>query len=199
MAINRLFLERDIISRRDGDRPDTQSLTLRLPKSSVEMLKKIAAKKKITANALVSQMIDSFLEWEINAAEAGWITMPKPFLVELFKEFDKEKVRHSIQRISKQLAKDITHYMKGRHDLASWISIIKGRAERSGFNLSEHQEGRDLVIIMQHDMGENWSIYFKTFYENVFEDLEAKVDFDYTDKSLIMRLHNPPEHLLYRR
>ena len=49
---------------------------------------------------------------------------------------------------------------------------------------------------MQHDMGENWSIYFKTFYENVFDDLGVKAEFDYTDKSLIIKLHDVPDHTL---
>ncbi|MDE1826946.1 MAG: hypothetical protein KGH83_05080 [Thaumarchaeota archaeon] len=192
-------MKRDIISGRDASRQDTQSLTLRLSKSSVDKLKKIAAKKNMTTNALVSQIVDSFLGWELNAAEAGWVVMPKPFLIELFEKLDQETVVTVISQISKRMAKDITHYMKGKHDLQGWLSIIRGRAERSGFHLTEHQQNQSLVIIMQHDMGENWSVYFETFYENVFDDLGVKSEFDHTDKSLIIKLHDIPDHILYHK
>lgn len=192
-------MKSEIIAGRDANRQDTQSLTLRLSRSSVDKLKKTAVKKKMTTNALVSQIVDSFLEWELNAAEAGWVIMPKPFLIELFEQLDQDIVKNTISRLSKRMAKDITHYMKGKHDLEEWLSIIRGRAERSGFHMTEHQHNGTLTMIMQHDMGENWSIYFETFYENVFHDLGAKSEFDHTDKSLIIKLHDVPDHILYHK
>ncbi|MDE1828784.1 MAG: hypothetical protein KGI25_00525 [Thaumarchaeota archaeon] len=180
----------------ESDKKETQSLTLRLPKSSVNKMKKIAARKNMTTNALASQIVDSFLGWELNAAEAGWVVMPKPFLIGLLEKLDKETVVSVTSQLAKHLAKDITHYMKGKHSLQEWLSIIRGRAERSGFHLTEHQQNHGIVIIMQHDMGENWSIYFKTFYENVFSDLGVKVEFDYTDKSIIIKLPDVSNHVL---
>lgn len=192
-------MKHDIISRRDANGRDTQSLTLRLPRSSIDLLKKIAVKKNMTTNALVSQIVDSFLDWEINAAEAGWVVMPKPFLIELFEKLDQDTVVNVISQLSKRMAKDIAHYMKGKHDLQEWLSIIRGRSERSGFHLTEHQQNKSLVIIMQHDMGTNWSIYFKTFYKNIFEDLGVKAEFDHTDKTLIIKLHDIPDHVLFHK
>ncbi len=41
---------------------------------------------------------------------------------------------------------------------------------------------------MQHNMGENWSIYFKTYFENIFHDLGVKTEFDYTDNTLVIKI-----------
>lgn len=172
----------------EGGKKDTQSFTLRLPRSSVNRMRKIAERRNITTNALAGQIVDSFLDWENSAAEAGWVVMPKPFLIGLFEKLDRETVVSITTQLSKMMAKDITHYMKGKHSLQEWLSIIRARSERSGFHLTEHQQNHGLVIIMQHDMGENWSIYFKTFYENVFSDLGVKSEFDYTNKSVIIKL-----------
>ncbi len=187
-------MKHDNTTRMEEDKKDTQSLTLRLPKSSVNKMKKIAERRNMTTNALASQIVDSFLEWEINAAEAGWMVMPKPFLKGLLEKIDKETIVSVTSNLAKQMAKDITHYMKGKHSLQVWLSIIRARAERSGFNLTEHHQNHNLVIIMQHEMGENWSIYFKTFYENVFSDLGVKSEFDYTDKSIIIKLLGVSNH-----
>jgi hypothetical protein len=162
----------------------------------VDKLKRIAAKKKITTNALVSQILESFLEWEMSAVEAGWIVMPKPFLIDFLKELEDKTITDIVSKQSKNIAKDIAHHMKGKHDLEEWLSIIRARSKRSGFNLTEHQRNNDLVIIMQHDMGKKWSVYFKTFYESIFHDLGVKTNFDYTDNSIIMKLHKVPEHIL---
>ena len=41
---------------------------------------------------------------------------------------------------------------------------------------------------MQHDMGENWSLYFKTYFQNIFHDLGVKAEFDYTDNTLVIKI-----------
>jgi hypothetical protein len=45
-------------------------------------------------------------------------------------------------------------------------------------------------------MGENWSIFFKTYFENVFHDLGVKTEFDLTDNTLVIKIYkeNPLWH-----
>jgi hypothetical protein len=86
------------------------------------------------------------------------------------------------------MAKDINLSMRGKHDLTSWLSLIRARSTRSGFNLTEYEDERKHELVMQHDMGENWSIYFKTFFENVFHDLGVKTEFDLTDNTLVIKI-----------
>ena len=167
----------------------TESVSLRLDKNTWNKLKKSANKQKMSPNALVSQILDSHIEWEMDAVAAGWATMPKLFLIELFKMIDKAEMEKIITRLSVRMAKDINLYMRGKHDLDSWLSILKARSERSGFNWTEYDDSEMLEIVMQHDMGENWSIYFKTFYENVLHDLGIKTEFDYTDNTLVMKIY----------
>jgi hypothetical protein len=166
----------------------TESVSLRLDKNTWNKLKISAKKQKTSPNSLVSQILDSHIEWEMNAVEAGWAIMPKLFLIELFKTIDKDKMEKTITRLSVRMAKDINLYMRGKHDLESWLSILRARSERSGFNWTEYEESGKLEIVMQHDMGENWSMYFKTFYENVFHDLGVKTEFDYTDNTLLIKI-----------
>ena len=52
--------------------------------------------------------------------------------------------------------------------------MIRGRCERSGFNLKEFRQDDKIEACDAHDMGEKWSVYFKAFYENVFYDLGVK-------------------------
>lgn len=170
------------------EKKQTESVSLRLDSSTWNKIKGFAKKQKVSPNALVSQILDSHVEWEANAVAAGWAVMPKSFLVELFKLVDRDKVEKTISRLSVRMAKDMNLYMRGRHDLDSWLSILRARAQRSGFNLTEYEDEKTHEIVMQHDMGENWSLYFKTFYENVFHDLGVKTEFDYTGNTIVIKI-----------
>ena len=166
----------------------TESVSLRLDKNTWNRLKVVANKQKLSPNALVSQILDSHLEWELTAAAAGWVVMPKPFLIELFKIVDGDTIEKIITKLSSRMAKDISLYMRGKHDLNSWISLIRARCIRSAFNLTEYEDETKHELIMQHDMGENGSLYFKTYFQNIFHDLGVKTEFDYTDNTLVIKI-----------
>ncbi|MGI0073887.1 MAG: hypothetical protein ACREA3_08750 [Nitrosotalea sp.] len=170
------------------EKKQTESVSLRLDTNTWNKIKTSASKQKMSPNALVSHILDSHVEWEMSAVAAGWAVMPKPFLIELLKLIDKAKVEKTITILSGRMAKNMNLYMRGRHDLDSWLSILRARSSRSGFHWTEYEDERELEIIMQHDMGENWSLVFKTFYENVFHDLGVKTDFDYTDNTLVIKI-----------
>lgn len=170
------------------EKKQTESVSLRLDKSTWNKLKIIAKKQEMSPNALVSQILDSYLEWELTAAAAGWVAMPKPFLIELFKVIESDTIEKTITTLSSRMAKDISLYMKGTHDLNSWLSLIRARCARSEFDLTEYEDDKKHDLIMQHNMGENWSIYFKTYFENIFHDLGVKAKFDYTDNTLVIKI-----------
>ncbi len=166
----------------------TESVSLRLDKNTWNKLKVVASKQKLSPNALVSQILDSHLEWELTAAAAGWVVMPKPFLIELFKVVDSDTIEKVTTKLSSRMAKDISLYMRGKHDLNSWLSVIRVRCTRSAFNLTEYEDETKHEMIMQHDMGENWSLYFKTYFQNILHDVGAKAEFDYTDNTLVIKI-----------
>ena len=170
------------------EKKQTESVSLRLATNTWDKIKASASKQKISPNALVSHILDSHIEWEMNAVAAGWVVMPKPFLIQLIKLIDKEKIEKTVTILSTRMAKDMNLFMRGKHDLNSWLSILRARSSRSGFQWTEYEDEGELEIIMQHEMGENWSLVFKTFYENVFHDLGVKTDFDYTDNMLIIKI-----------
>ena len=41
---------------------------------------------------------------------------------------------------------------------------------------------------MHHDMGENWSLFFKSYYETIFFDLGSKVSAEHTENSIVIEI-----------
>lgn len=153
----------------------TDTATFRFNTDLLNRLKKQAEEENISLNVFVTQVLESFLDWDLMAPGAGWAVMPKSFLIELIKDVDKEEVVKIAVKSSKFMAKDISLLMKGRYDADAWISIIRDRAKRSGFMLKDYKINGKAQMVMQHDMGEKWSIYFKSYYETVFHEIGVKV------------------------
>src|SRR5574338_392051 len=99
------------------EKKQTESVSLRLDANTWNKLKTFAGKQKTSPNALVSQILDSYVEWDMNAVAAGWAVIPKPFLIELFKLIDSDKVEKTITALSVRMAKDMNLYMRGKHNL----------------------------------------------------------------------------------
>jgi len=174
----------------DAIRRNTENITFRLYKDTLEKIRNVAKRENTSPNALVNKILESYIHWELSAPQAGWALMPKRFLIELIKEVDDDKISKIMSKLSKTMSKEMDLYMKGKHNLDTWLSMIRGRCERSGFNLTEFRQDDEIELVMQHDMGEKWSIYFKSFYENVFYDLGVKTSFDYTENTLVIKLED---------
>ena len=46
------------------------------------------------------------------------------------------------------MSKEMDLYMKGKHNLDTWLSMIRGRCERSGFNLKEFRQDDKIELVM---------------------------------------------------
>ena len=174
----------------DSIRRNTETITFRLDNDTLEKIRNVAKSENTSLNALVNRILESYIEWDLDAPHAGWALMPKLFLIELVKEVDNDKISKIMSKLSKTMSKEMDLYMKGKHNLDTWLSMIRGRCERSGFNLKEFRQDDKIELVMQHDMGEKWSVYFKAFYENVFYDLGVKTSFDYTENTLVIKLED---------
>ena len=100
----------------------------------------------------------------------------------------------STSKIAKETAesgsKEIALYMRGKYGIAEWISIIKDRAKMSGFKIKEYKDDDKIKLVLYHDMGENWSVFFSTYHETVFDELGVAVKSDYTENSVVLELEN---------
>lgn len=166
----------------------TETATFRFDKELLDNLKKISEHENISLNVIVSQILDSYVHWQMTAPDAGWVVMIKSFLIELIKEIDDEKIALLASNASKHTAKNIALLMRGTYQEQEWIEIIKQRAKRSGFKFLEYTKKENTEFIVKHDMGIKWSIYFMSYYENLFHELNIPITFDYTDKIITMVL-----------
>jgi len=169
-------------------RAPTEHASFRINTNTLDNLKKISKDQKLSLNTYVNQIFDSHVNWDVNASEIGWIVMLKSASTELIKHVDNQIIIKIAKDVAENGAKEIALSMRGKYGVNEWISILKERAKSSGFSIKEYNEKNNTKLVMFHEMGEQWSLFFKTYYETVFFDLGSKIKTEYTENSIIIEL-----------
>ncbi len=165
-----------------------KTVTFRIDAQVLEKMKSHAASEKITLNSLVNQLLEHAVEWDILAAKAGWVPVPKTLLVSWFDKMDEKSILSVSEEKGKNVSRDMLYAMKGKYDVWEWMSVLKRRAKAAGFRFTEIDDKNEIKFIMKHDMGMKWSKHFKTFYETAFRELGCNVKFDLTENTIIYKI-----------
>ena len=177
-----MLAEPDSLKRR------TRSTTYRLPEDMLKKLDSLATQEEVSQNVLVKQILDSYLRWEVTATKAGWVVMPRGVLTSIINEVDEKTIIKIASETAKIVHKDIILLMQGKYDFDGWIQVVRDRCKSSGFHLKETTSNGKTTIIMKHDLGEKWSVFFKAYYQEMLHALGLAPTFDYTDSSLVVNV-----------
>ena len=164
---------------------ENESVTFRISGDILLAMRQMSQERGVSLNTLVNNVLKSYVDWESNAVKAGFGVFQREVVREAIGSLDENTLR-KIAANTASTYKDMLLLMKGSSDLESFICIVKERAKRAGFNLREFEEAEGTKIILQHDMGANWSTYYKLYHEKVINSIGHPVKIETTDNSLIM-------------
>jgi hypothetical protein len=175
-----------------SDKPKkSQSITFRLDSHTIDELQHEADQNQISLNVLVNQVLKRYSDWDRYENRIGMMPVPKAMLTSLIdkaidmakkngiKEEDIGHVRDQIIRQAAEIAfnimKDAVLFMKKQYNLWVVLAVLQEYMKVSGIN-SDHriEGGRKHVFVIQHELGENWSLFTKELLKLIFENL-AKV------------------------
>jgi hypothetical protein len=155
----------------------SETLTFRIEHNSVKKLRSEAETQGISLNSLINQILKSFLEWHIFEPKVGMVPLSKPVVEELFTKMSKEQIIDIATRVGKNEVENAAMFMKGgKMDLDSFLSWFETRMKNSSIQMSHvfDEKDRTHAYIMKHDIGENWSLYFKEILLYIFNELFGK-------------------------
>jgi hypothetical protein len=170
------------------------SITFRLDSHIIDELQREADLNQTSLNVLVNQILNRYSNWDRYENKIGMMPVPKAMLTSLFdKAIDMAKkngineqdiglFRDQITREAAQgafdIMKDSVLFMKKQYNIWTLLSVLQDYMKVSGIN-SDHriESGRKHVFVIQHDLGENWSLFTKELLKLIFENL-AKVRTD---------------------
>lgn len=178
----------------------TRSTTFRLDTRVVTELQKEADFGEISLNVLVNQILRRYIEWDRYENKLNLLPIPKQMLIKMIDESiqvakdakiqDLEDYRMKIAKNAAEIALDIMKdsvlFMKKEYNLWTVLDVLRNYMKVAGIT-SDHsiQAGRKHVFIIQHDLGENWSLFAKELLSLIFTELaQVRADISETSKTV---------------
>ena len=166
----------------------------------VEELQRDANEGEISLNVLVTQVLKRYVEWDRYENKLGMIPIPKLMLTTLIDETmqlaadakiaDLESYRNKIVNNAAQAAlkvmKDSVLFMRKEYSFWTVLDVLRQYMKVAGI-VSDHriETGRKHVFIIQHDLGDNWSLFAKELLSKIFIELaQVRAEISTTSKTV---------------
>lgn len=179
----------------------TRSVTFRLDSSVIDELQQEADNREISLNVLVNQVLKRYSEWDRFENKIGMMPVPKVILSSLIDRAisvakssgikDIDRYRDEIIRQAAQLAfalmKDSVLFMKRQYNLWVVLAVLEEYMKVSGIKADHKIESsRKHVFIIQHELGENWSLFTKELLTLIFQNLaNVKAEINVTSNTTV--------------
>jgi hypothetical protein len=188
----------------DNKSGKTRSITFRLESSIIEELQSEAEYRETSLNVLINQILRRYSNWDRYENKMGMIPIPKVMLSGIMDEMLKigkdsgvEDVINFRDKLIKELSqtafaflKDSVLLIKKNYNLLVVLEVLEQYMKVVGIN-SDHKiedDGKHVYVI-QHKLGENWSLFIKEFLILVFENLgKVKVDISSTENTTVAKV-----------
>ena len=163
--------------------------TFRFDARLLDSLKEEAEQKRTSLNTLVTQILLMHSEFHTSAAKGGMISMPKSLLVKIIEKLSPQVIQLSEYIASNDL-KDTILLMKNEYSANSILDFIESWARVGGYPYRHHEEdAKDLSkikhsFVLQHDMGERWSLYFVELLKFAFKQVGTDIHFEHTKNTI---------------
>jgi hypothetical protein len=182
----------------------TRSITFRLESSIIEELQTEAEYRETSLNVLINQILRRYSNWERYENKMGMLPVPKIILSSMMDEImkiarengidDVNMFRNLLMKELSQIAfiflKDSVLLIKKNYNLLTVLEVLEQYMKVVGIN-SDHRiddDGKHIYVI-QHKLGENWSLFIKEFLILIFENLgKVKVDISSTQNTIVAKV-----------
>jgi hypothetical protein len=166
----------------------TEGITFRLDEKVIRGLRKEADERQISCNTLAAQIFNNHLDWNANAAKAGMVSFPKSLLIKLMEGHSDDEISEIAKYMAKKEVADIILLLRNNYNPKAFLEVVESWARASGFPLKHNVEGDKHTYVIQHDMGDGWSLYLAKVFEFVFEQIGTKKpEFHVTNNTFVFK------------
>ena len=182
----------------------SRSITFRLDSFVLDELQRDADENDISLNVFVSKILRRYIEWDRYEQKLKMMPVPKILISSLINEIMVlaesngiiiEPYREKLIKYSAEIAfsniKDCVLFMKKKFDLWSVLSVLEDYMKVSAIT-SDHriESERKHIFVIQHDLGEYWSLFTKELFTIIFNNLaNVRVKISATKNSVIAEVH----------
>ena len=140
--------------------------TIRISENVESLLKKDAASKKTTTNALIQAILTKYMEWDRFAEKYGFITMTQDTFKTILDKIEDQKLIDASKELGVRVPKDIIMFWFGKTGVSGFLKYLDLLSEYATFaNFEIRRDGGNFIVTAHHNLGAKWSNYLKYFLE----------------------------------
>jgi len=119
---------------------------------------------------IACQIIGDHTEYSSYASTSDMISFPKSLLMRMMEGLNENEVEKLSKHIAKNEFKDLILLLTGEYSLKSYLDTVEAWLRISNFQYSYNVDKENNLVI-QHDMGKRWSLYFEKLFSHAFHSL----------------------------
>ena len=140
--------------------------TIRISETIDSLLKKDAASKKTTTNALIHSILTRYLEWDRFAERYGFISMTQDSFKTILDKIEDQKLVEASKDLGTRVPKDIILFWFGKTGVSGFLKYLTLLSDYANFAEFEiAKDSTNYVITAHHNLGAKWSNYLKGLLE----------------------------------
>lgn len=131
------------------------------------------------------------MKWHKPAKQADYGYFDKVLVSDIINLLSDEQIVKMAEQYFKNRLKDIAFMLNSENTFPSFMDGIISWIEASGFNYKYNinNNNNSNTLIIQFDMGKNWSLFFKTYMQSVCEYYKiADRQCEMTDNTVVIKI-----------
>jgi hypothetical protein len=169
----------------------SESITFRIGKPILDDVRQEAEHKLSSVNTLVNQIIKLYITWHKPARQTGFGYFDTELICDIMNLLTDEQIIQMTKEYCKHRLKDIAYMLNNENSFSSYIDGTLAWLESSGFQYKFTNGGNFRTLVIQFDMGRNWSLFFKTYIQYVLDYYKiTDSQFEMSDNSVMIKIKN---------
>lgn len=154
----------------------TDVISIRVKESIKEKLIEESESNNLTLNSLISQIVTKHVNEGTIYRDLGFTSVRKSLLKTLFKLISTSEIKKISETVCKDFFKDTTLYLYGRYDLESIVMTLDSWFNTSNIPFKKIESEDNIKMVIRHELGSKWVLYFETMIKAILNELEIKSD-----------------------
>jgi hypothetical protein len=166
----------------------TENRSFRLDATVLEGLEDEAARKKVSVNTLVSQLLANYVETDRHTRRIGDVNMNANVFKLLFNAVSEKGLLEAAAWGGANVPKAYVLSKWGTLTLDHLMSYIKENAGSSGLYDYSETGADKKSITLTHTLGMKWSEFLSIYMKLAFQTFGQKVECEYNEQAIAIRL-----------
>jgi len=149
---------------------NTDTITIRVPKSLKEQLEKTSKKSQLTLNNLINQILYQRMHWDAQLNKMGWLQFEPTVVKQIMKKLTEEEIEDIAERSKRGVAKAI-QFVYGDTSVEHVVEFIDSWLSATNMPFRHTEDLESHQFLVTHELGKKWSTFVNKCIVGFTEDL----------------------------